>query len=355
MANVAFENQRPQYYGLMGRAPFASTTIGALGSWVAVTVLAAIYAYADLYIKVVDKLSVLIVIAAAFAMGFAVLGILRWAKVRNLVVAALIAASSAVLALYVSWVVWESAVAARAGESLPPWWLFPQPNVVWEIARFLNEQGTFSMRDRPVNGGELWAFWAGEAAMILGCTLLVPLTFLRKLAFCEECQSWCESSGPLVRFQGGDEQTLRQRVLSKDLDHLATFDLPSADDDVFHGVELTSCPKCRMTNLLTLNRVKVGFANGERTEKAKPIINRLWLDPEQAEAVRSLPQRLLARAAEAAGAGDPENQGTPAAIPHGQAMAGAAPRFPTTLRPDPADAANRRDDDLPGPPPTPGV
>jgi hypothetical protein len=59
------------YYRLRGASPLEGTTLEVLLSWAAVTVLVAGYAYADLYIKVVDKLSILIL------MGFAVAGPLR--------------------------------------------------------------------------------------------------------------------------------------------------------------------------------------------------------------------------------------------------------------------------------------
>ena len=68
--------------------------------------------------------------------GFAIYGVLRWAKVRNLAVAILVAASSALLLFYVSWVMWETELARQAGaaSAATPWRLFQRPDSVWRIA-----------------------------------------------------------------------------------------------------------------------------------------------------------------------------------------------------------------------------
>ncbi|MEO6434779.1 MAG: hypothetical protein ABIP55_03320 [Tepidisphaeraceae bacterium] len=297
-------NAEPQYYRLMGRSPFAGTTLAAIGCWAAVTMLAAIYAYADLYIKVVDKISVLILVAFAAAMGFAVAGILRIMKVRNLAVMAIIAGSSALLALYVSWVVWETALLRQEGAPATPWRLFGHPRAVWHLAQSINEIGTFTMRGKPVIGMELWAAWTVEAAAILLCTLLIPLLSLRRSAFCEECGNWCVKQANLVRVQGTDDQTLRRQMETRDFDSLARLGLPADDAPVFHSFDVYTCPKCGQTNLLTGNRVAVKYVNGQRTENAKPVVDRLWVDPADAEAIRALPQRMAAH--------DPESSKHPA-------------------------------------------
>ena len=287
------EPSEPMYYRLRGASPFAGTTLGALLSWAAVTVLAAGYAYADLHIKVVDKLSILILIVFAVAMGFAVAGVLRVTKVRNLAVIAIIAATSAVLALYVSWVVWESAFLQKIGEDVPAWELFTRPNAVWSLAQLFNEEGTFMLRDRPVKGTELWLAWGIEALSIVGCTLFIPLLTLRRMAFCESCGSWCEKRKNLARVRALDEDLLREHVENRDFGYLSRLGPPEENASVFHSIELFRCPKCGQTNLLTVNRVTVTYTNGQRAENAKPIVDRLWLNAAEAEVVLTLPQGMM--------------------------------------------------------------
>src|SRR6266536_3611078 len=104
---TAIDDQQDLYYRPMGKAPFAGTALAAIGSWLAVSVVAAIYAYADLYIKVAEKLTVLMTIGFAVAMGFVIYAVLRLTQVRNMMVVVMLSITSAALALYVSWVVWE--------------------------------------------------------------------------------------------------------------------------------------------------------------------------------------------------------------------------------------------------------
>ena len=291
------EPSGPMYYRLRGASPFAGTTLGALLSWAAVAALAAVYAYADLYIKVVDKLSILILIVCAVAMGFAVAGVLRVTKVRNLTVIAIIAATSALLALYVSWAVWESAFLQKVGEDVQAWELFRRPRAVWSLAQLINEEGTFMLRDRAVKGTELWLAWGIEALTLVGCTLLIPLLTLRRMAFCESCGSWCEKRKNLARVRALDEDLLREHVENRDYDYLSRLGRPEENAPVFHSIELFGCPKCGQTNLLTVNRVTVTYTNGQRAENARPIVDRLWLNAAEAEVVLALPQRMMEAAA----------------------------------------------------------
>jgi len=291
-----------RYYRHTGRAPFVGTTVATLAVWVAVALLGAGYAYVQLYVKVVDILSFLFVAAFAAAMAFTVYGVLKWAKVRNMAVTSLVAISAAILGMYVSWVAWEHALLRQGGAKVPIQHIFQRPDAVWGLAREINEEGTFTVRNRPVKGTELWIAWICETLAVLAATIALPVMWLRDMAFCESCARWCSKSEAVVRVAyNGYEEKLQDRMEAKDFDYLLSLGLVHFDTPVHVRVDLYACPGCPNTHLLTLSRVAVSYNNkGHRSEKATKIVDRLWLDGAQAQAVRDLPYAWERKAIEAA-------------------------------------------------------
>ena len=297
MTVIDYSEER--YYRHTGRAPIIGTTLAALAAWAAAVALAVMYGYADLYLKVADILSAFITILFAAAGGFAVYGVLRWARVRNLPIAVLVAVTAAMLLFYGSWVVWESALAQRAGATSVgwvPWRLFQRPWAVWRVAQHINATGTFTLNGSDVTGVELWLFWAGEALLLIGATIAIPIAMLRKAAFCETCGAWCRTSKDIVRVQHFDEELVREHLEAKDFEYLIRLGPASKITPVHFKVDLQHCPRCKETNLLTVSRVKVSYYNGRPIETAKAVVDRLWIDAAQAEAVRALPKLLTAKA-----------------------------------------------------------
>jgi hypothetical protein len=60
-------------------------------------------------------------------------------------------------------------------------------------------------------------------------------------------------------------------------------------------VDLQNCPACDAMHLLSVNRIEVSYnRQGQRSDKARNLIDRLWLDPEQAKSVEEIKDRLYA-------------------------------------------------------------
>ncbi len=290
--SAALDDQGDLYYRHTGHAPFAGTTLAAILSWIAVAVLGAAYAYADLYIKVADKLSIVITMAFAAAMGFTVFGVLRFGKVRNTAVVWIIAITSALLAVYASWVVWEFALYRQAGHHISLqglWRLFRQPNDIFLIAQGVNQEGTFSLSSSgAVKGTELWACWGFEALIIAGCTALIPIAMMRDLAFCETCSRWCGNVKGVLRLQPTNEDLLRERLETRDIKHLLGLNRANSETPTHLRVDLDSCPSCKETRLLSVSRVAVAYNNkNHRNESAKKIIKKLWIGADDVEAIKS--------------------------------------------------------------------
>ena len=302
---TAIDYERDMYYRRSGHAPFAGTTLAAIVSWIVIIALAGMYAYADLYIKVVDKLSVVITLAFAAGMGFAVYAVLRWGQVRSMPVAFVISLSCAALAVYASWVVWEYAILEREGVKVNMWQLASRPKAVYHFAMAMNEVGTFSMKRGPVKGGELMGFWIAEGVGIFLATLIIPLVALSKLAFCESCRAWCAKHDGSMRVAYGDEDALRRAMEAKDFSHLAKLGPAHSDTPVHFRIDLYDCPKCAEMNLMTINRAKVSYdSKNNRQESLAKVVDRMYMGEAQVNELRQMPHQWLAalQAAQAANA-----------------------------------------------------
>jgi hypothetical protein len=287
------------YYRHTGKAPLIGTTIAALAAWTTAAALAMAYAYTEFYVKTADIATALIVCCFAAAAGFAVYFVLKWGHVRNMAITLLISVTAAVIFFYGSWVVWECAVAREAGRNSAfwqPWQLAQRPLAVWNTALRINRVGTFTLNDRAVDGIELWIFWILEAAGLIGATILIPVLLLRNAAFCEQCGSWCKTTKEIARVQYFDEELVREHMEQKDFEYLVRLGRATKTTPIHFRLDLQSCPGCPNTNLLTINRIKITYHNGNPIERPKRIVDRLWLDAAQAESVRRLPQQLTATA-----------------------------------------------------------
>jgi len=287
------------YYRHTGKAPLVGTTIAALAAWTTAGALAIAYGYTAFYAQAPDVIHALIVLAFAAGAGFAVYFVLKWGHVRNMAITLLISATAAVILFYGSWVVWESAVARAAGRYSAfwgPWQLAQRPLAVWDTALRLNRVGTFTLNDRPVDGIELWIFWILEAAGLIDATIAIPVLLLRDAAFCEHCGSWCKTTKEIARVQHFDEELVREHMEQKDFEYLVRLGPAIKTTPIHLRVDLQSCPGCPNTNLLTINRIKISYHNGNPIERPKRVVDRLWIDAAQAEVVRKLPQQLTATA-----------------------------------------------------------
>src|SRR5207248_1547407 len=157
----------------------------------------------------------------------------------------------------------------------PSWpWLFQHPNVVWRIANRLNHTGTFSLDGRNVDGIELWLFWIGEAALLIGLTIAIPVWLLRNAAFCEVCGSWCKLRRDVARVHYFDEELVREHMEAKDFEYLIRLGAAGKITPKHFRIDLQSCPRCSATNLLTVSRIKVSYHNGHPIERVWRVVDR---------------------------------------------------------------------------------
>jgi hypothetical protein len=298
------DDPRTLYYRNSGKTPIVRLLLALLTITPAVAIAATIYALLTSHLPALSFAKLVIIAAGCLMAGFA-FGVgaltgrmLMWARVRNLAMVWAVALWAAFFAWYVSWVVWEWHTLGRMGFEAPLARLLTHPRGVWFVARGINQFGTFGMgsSDDAIKGPMLWFLWFVEAAVVLGVATIVPYRMVRGLAFCETCQKWGRRrEGILSVGPAEDEERLRARLALKDLSALEELGPANMSAPRRLRVDLQNCESCAQMHLLSVYRIEVSYPKGQRTEKARLLVDRLWLDPEQAEAVQQIKEGLYAR------------------------------------------------------------
>ena len=333
-----FDPAQPVYYRNSGKTSLGRLLLALLTILPAVALAGALYAIIDIYLPMLRFAKLVLIIGAALMAGFAfgvgglTARMLVWARVRNLAMVWAVAGLAAFAAWYVAWVTWEWHLFTQSGDleiskAELYWGLLTHPRAVWHFATRINAVGTFGIGkgDDMIRGPFLWFLWGIEAAVVLGVASVVPYRMIRGRAFCESCQQWGRvREGVLSVGPAADEDRLRARVALRDLSALE--ELGPAD---FTGlrrlrVDLQRCPACDAMHLLSVSRIDVKVdKNGARSEKVRPLIDRLIVGPEQAQEVDAIRQRVYAdgpgpAAGVAPGAEpEPDDEGEPSRQPGG--------------------------------------
>lgn len=278
----------PVHYQHSGKAPIAAI-ITSLGAGLAVgMVLAVVYAYLDLYIPIIGIVSVLLLFGLVVCTGGLLARMFKWGQLRSVKIAMLISLGVAVAAFYASWVAWEYAILHRqlSGE-LSMLQLFLHPWIVANIAALLNQSGVWSIghdNTEPVKGIFLTVVWAIEAAFILIGIPTVAMKRLKAMSFCEPCQQWCQTRVGVSHFAAtADPDTVKQRVLAGDLESIAQHDVAAPGTPRHYRLDLSKCPSCEASHLLTVNDVTIGRdRKGNQTTTVKLIVDRMYITAEWA-------------------------------------------------------------------------
>jgi hypothetical protein len=295
---------RTLYYRHSGKTPLVRLLTALLTITPVAAAAGALYAVlaANLPILSIDKIvvvaAILLMMGFAFGVGGLTGKMLLWARVRNMAMVWAVAVWGAVLAWYVAWVVWEWYILRRWDYNPEFLFMFTHPRGVWYVAVAINKVGTITMGDRDdgIKGPVLWLLWAIEAGVVLGAATLVPYRMTRGLAFCEACQRWCRRrEGILSVGPAADEDRLRARLALKDLSALEELGPADMSAPRRLRVDLQNCPACDAMHLLSVCRMEVSYnRQGQRSDKVRVLVDRLWLDPEQAKTVEEIKERVYA-------------------------------------------------------------
>ena len=303
---------RELYYRHSNRTPPGRVVLALALTVPAAALIGALYAVLAYNIPRLRDMFVVVGAAVALlaAFAFSVAGVTAWllrlAKVRTVAPAAWVSVCAAGAAWYGSWLAWEWLVLRRLGYD-PPLIKLLIPTTTWYVARMINETGTLAYGSprKPINGALLWAVWAVEAAAVWFVASIFPPRWNRGAALCDACGAWCDYRQGFLSVGYGDEQELRAGLENKDLSTLESLGAADMDAPRRLRVDLQQCRKCDQSYLLSVFRIDSSILEtGHRSEKATLVVDRLWLDPAQAQSLREIKDRLWPPIAEVAEAGD---------------------------------------------------
>jgi hypothetical protein len=267
---------------------------------IAAVVLASAYAYIDVYSPIAGYISILFVIGFGIAQGFAVGQAGYMARCRNPAFLSVVGLVTGLVALYVSWAVFEYALMGRSDSSVKVSLitLVLSPKAVWEIAKRINEVGWYSIRSATPTGIVLWIFWGIEAVLVVGLAALVARFRIDGEVFCERCSAWCDPDKEPIRLAPPQEVQTINQVVAGDLAALQHLGTAGAEDNPHLEVEIRSCNRCDSTatwqsQLVSFEQDKKG--NSQR--KAKDLTGLLLLTSEERARLEALKAHKPAGAA----------------------------------------------------------
>jgi hypothetical protein len=170
--------------------------------------------------------------------------------------------------------------------------LVMHPMLDVRLIQFVNRTGTWRMQldARNVAGPLLLVFWIGEALIIVGGGVAIPINVLYSGdPVCKECGSRCKRVPNLPRFAVDRQVEFLEIMDRRDFDKITPFPAARSSDDPELSPRLMSCPKCRTMNVLTVNRIAWGRdSRGRRKVLTTPLIDQILISSTEAEELKSV-------------------------------------------------------------------
>jgi hypothetical protein len=267
--------------------------VGLILGMVAGGVLAAAYAYLELYIPLAGVITFILTAGFGGLMGGAVGFLMKKQKVRSTSVTLLATLLVSLVAFYVSWGVWLYAALRRAevDANLPA--VLLQPDVMWVLILEINQAGAWSITSWTPTGAILWGFWGLEAVVIFALALLLAKSVIEGDPFCEHCETWCEETKDVLRVPLADPNELQQNMELRNFSYLEKLGGAKADAAAWMAMNIHSCPSCRNTHTLSMTSVTVTVdKKGKESREEKEVMDKLVLSSSEAENLRALGQKL---------------------------------------------------------------
>jgi hypothetical protein len=295
-----------RYYRHSGGFSGTLSTIALFLACAAAIVMSVVYSYLILYLPIGGYISFLITFGYAFATGWMSGRVLRWAKIRNNVVATIFGSIVGIAALYSAWVVWIYALYRRYDMELPIDALV-DPRFLWECILLVNEHGAWSLgrSDEPVTGVFLWVVWLVEAGVVIGATVVFTRKAVARTPYCEQCNRWCGESPRIATVAHGPVEPLRSAIEQGDWATVVKMGPRGESSDKWYGMDLHGCAGCRQMYTLTVSDITLKAEKNGVAEVATILMDRLYITPAEADFLRTLHQSPAPAAAAAAEAETP--------------------------------------------------
>ena len=231
--------------GRIGSAFFVVPPIAIVG----VVLLSIVYAYVDVYCPIAGYISFLFVLLFALGLGKTMSFAARLAKCRHSGIMYSFGLLFGVLAIYVSWAVFEYALLKRTGEAseLTLLKIVQSPKTVWNIAAILNHTGWYSIKDVTIKGGILWVFWGVEALIVLLAVFFSATYVMRECVFCESCNQWCDPKNSSKTFSVSEKAAIEKQVSEGQNNLDLNMKLANQQDNPVIMAKTWTCTSCSDT------------------------------------------------------------------------------------------------------------
>jgi hypothetical protein len=262
--------------------PFGGTLLMLFCGGAAATALAFAYALLTAFNPYVYLTAIGTVVFGVGIGGAVVFGAVA-GKVRNRAFMMIVAASLAVVGLYLSWAFYIPYILGRMGVPGQPFHFNPQ--IVFNWIHFLGENGVWELFGWGPKGWQLYAFWLVEAAVVLGGAVIVAGT--ARNPYCEACGQWTNEEKPVRPLALTDPDRLRAALEEERyevLDELRNQDV--APENCFRAT-LYTCPQCIDSDYLTISHVRVTTSkDGNVQTQSTELIRRLHVPRELVDHLR---------------------------------------------------------------------
>lgn len=209
------------------------------------------------------------------AFGFLTAFLLKFAKVRNGVVAALTGTIVGGCAWYLSW---NGHAHALLKGSAPALLL---PDEMLRFMKFLDETGTWSIGfsgGAPVTGILLALFWFGEAVIMIGASALIGFTAVAQVPFCETHGCWLDKEQKIEKLDAFIMPEQIEAFKSGSISPLEQAAPRVPASGRFSRLTLRHSDKCEEFCTLSIANITVTVSkDGKQQEKAETIVTNLLM------------------------------------------------------------------------------
>lgn len=272
-------------YRHSGTVPVGGAVLTIAVGLVAAVALGLLYPWLVHYIPII-YLNFLCTLALGCGIGYAVGKAGLLGHIRNNTFLLAIAVLMATLALYLAWVMFL-VIIFDADFTI---WVF-NPSSMLARAAVVYEKGTWGLGrgggNNSVSGIMLGIVWLIEAGVVYYFAFTMAKSVGGSTPYCENCSTWTEHAKSVRVFGATGLEACWQRAIQGEL--IAIADMPLSDDGLGNRVhlDLATCPKCQVMNVLALRKVVKTLDSKDNVSTTETVLAKnLLVNPKEAEFVR---------------------------------------------------------------------
>lgn len=301
LGNASAPFGAPLLYKHSGKVPISGMAMAAVVLVPLAVVLGVIYSGAVVYVPFI-KLRGLITLLYGGALG-AIAGWVGYQfKFRSNLKVALMALAFALVSYYSAWAVHPAFVitdlfsvdffaTALVG-------FFPPMIIDW--MNYIYTEGIWAQgaAGNAMNGWEVVAIWALEAAIVFGCAFVAHAATYPNRPFCEVCNRWTDETQELAVLPVSTADPAWQQVRSGNLGAIKKLQITPGDNASYVELRLAECPTCQSNDFLSAIGITLVMNDGNLEKKESDIFRHMSITDAQRQEITSFAEAMAAAVAE---------------------------------------------------------